>query len=96
MAKFGELLADPRPVVIMFNSDWNEQVLPTKAEFNELCTEMGDTTKKIIIDVDKNEDLAMALGIKVLPTVMVYKDGQRIFKQSGPLDRIKIMDACAT
>jgi thioredoxin 1 len=40
----------------------------------------------IKIDVDKNQELADALRIKGLPTLMIYKEGQMIWRQSGELD----------
>jgi len=40
----------------------------------------------IKIDVDKNQELAEALRIKGLPTLMIYKEGQMVWRQSGELD----------
>jgi thioredoxin 1 len=47
---------------------------------------LGDKAKVIKIDVDKNQELAEALRIKGLPTLMIYKDGQVVWRQSGELD----------
>ena len=38
------------------------------------------------IDVDKNRELADALRVKGLPTLMIYKEGQMVWRQSGELD----------
>jgi thioredoxin 1 len=51
----------------------------------DVAAALGDKAKIIKIDVDKNQELADALRIKGLPT-MIYKGGQMIWRQSGELD----------
>jgi thioredoxin 1 len=52
----------------------------------DVAAALGDKAKVIKIDVDKNQELADALRIKGLPTLMIYKQGQMIWRQSGELD----------
>ena len=47
---------------------------------------INDKARVIKIDVDKNQELADALRIKGLPTLMIYKEGQMVWRQSGELD----------
>jgi thioredoxin 1 len=49
----------------------------------DVAAALGDKAKIIKIDVDKNQELADALRIKGLPTLMIYKGGQMIWRQSG-------------
>ena len=37
------------------------------------------------VDIDANQDLASAAGIQAVPTLMIAKQGQIIFKQAGAL-----------
>lgn len=37
------------------------------------------------VDIDANQDLASAVGIQAVPTLMIAKQGQIIFKQAGAL-----------
>jgi thioredoxin 1 len=46
----------------------------------------------IKIDVDKNQELAEALRIKGLPTLMIYKEGQMVWRQAGELDANAIIN----
>jgi thioredoxin 1 len=52
----------------------------------DVAAALGDKAKVIKIDVDKNQELADALRIKGLPTLMIYKEGQMVWRQSGELD----------
>ncbi|MFY0484056.1 thioredoxin family protein [Flavobacterium sp. PLA-1-15] len=86
MSKFGELINAEIPVLIDFYTEWNEQSLSMHEVIRDVAAALGDKAKVIKIDVDKNQELADALRIKSLPTMMIYKDGQMIWRQSGELD----------
>ena len=47
---------------------------------------MGDKAKVVKIDVEKNAELAEALKIKGVPTLIIYKDGQMVWRQIGEVD----------
>ena len=86
MSKFGELINAEIPVLIDFYTEWNEHSLSMHEVIRDVAAALGDKAKVIKIDVDKNQELADALRIKSLPTMMIYKDGQMIWRQSGELD----------
>jgi thioredoxin 1 len=58
----------------------------------DVAAALGDKAKVIKIDVDKNQELAEALRIKGLPTLMIYKEGQMIWRQAGELDANAIIN----
>lgn len=86
MSKFGELINAPVPVLIDFYTDWNDQSVAMHPVIRDVAAALGDKAKVIKIDVDKNQELADALRIKGLPTLMIYKNGQMVWRQSGELD----------
>ena len=86
MSKFGELINTQMPVLIDFYTEWNEPSVSMHPVIRDVAAALGDKAKVIKIDVDKNQELAEALRIKGLPTLMIYKDGQMIWRQSGELD----------
>ncbi|AIG29214.1 thioredoxin family protein [Flavobacterium psychrophilum] len=86
MSKFGELINAQIPVLIDFYTDWNESSQSMDPVIKDVAAALGDKAKVIKIDVDKNQELAEALRIKGLPTLMIYKDGQMMWRQSGELD----------
>lgn len=86
MSKFGELINASVPVLIDFYTEWNEQSVSMHPVIRDVAAALGDRAKVIKIDVDKNQELAEALRIKGLPTLMIYKEGQMIWRQSGEMD----------
>jgi thioredoxin 1 len=92
MSKFGELISTHIPVLIDFYTDWNESSVLMHPVIRDVAAALGDKAKVIKIDVDKNQELAEALRIKGLPTLMIYKGGQMIWRQSGELDANSIIN----
>jgi len=91
MSKFGELISAQVPVLIDFYTDWNESSVSMDPVIKHVAAALGDKAKVIKIDVDKNKELADALKIKGLPTLMIYKNGEMVWRQSGELDANSII-----
>ena len=86
MSKFGERSQSDVPVLIDFYTDWNESSVAMDPVVRDVAAALGDRAKVIKIDIDKNKDLAEALRIKGLPTLIIYKEGEMVWRQSGELD----------
>jgi thioredoxin 1 len=91
MSKFGELINAEIPVLIDFYTEWNEQSIAMHEVIRDVAAALGDKAKVIKIDVDKNQELADALRIKGVPTLMIYKAGQMMWRHSGELDANSII-----
>ncbi|WP_224485046.1 thioredoxin family protein [Robertkochia aurantiaca] len=86
MSKFGELIDVKIPVLLDFYTDWSEPSTAMHPVLRDVAAAMGDKAKVIKIDVDKNKELAEALRVKGLPTLMIYKGGEMVWRQSGEQD----------
>ncbi|MAZ26594.1 MAG: thiol reductase thioredoxin [Cytophagaceae bacterium] len=86
MSKFGALIDQEIPVLLDFYTEWNEQAAAMHAILRDVAAALGDKAKVIKIDIDKNPELAEALRIKGLPTLMIYKKGEMKWRQSGEQD----------
>lgn len=91
MSKFGEIINTESPVLISFYTDWNESSEAMHSIIRNVAAALGDKAKVIKIDIDKNNELAEALRIKTVPTLMIYKKGQMVWRQSGELDANSII-----
>lgn len=86
MSKFGELLDEKIPVLLAFFRSQEEASQDMNPILKDVAAAMGDKGKVIKIDVDKNQQLSEALRVKVLPTLMIYKFSEMVWRQSGEQD----------
>jgi len=86
MSKFGELIDLEVPVLIDFYAEWSEPSLAMHPVLKDVAAALGDKGKVIRIDADKNKELSEALRVKGLPTLMIYKKGEMLWRQSGEQD----------
>jgi thioredoxin 1 len=86
MSKFGELVSGNTPVLLDFYKEQNEITIESNQLIYKVASALGDKAKVIKIDVEKNEELVRALRIKTIPTFMIYKYGEMVWRQSGEID----------
>lgn len=86
MSKFGELINTEKPVLLSFFTEWNEESQSMQDILKNVAATLGDQAKVIKINVDKNVELSNALRIKTLPTFILYKSGEMMWRQSGIQD----------
>ena len=75
MAKFGDLIDVEVPVLLEFFTQWDEASTTMHPVLKDVAAALGDKAKVIKIDVEKNNELADALRIKGVPTLIIYKSG---------------------
>jgi len=83
MSRFGELISTDVPVLLNFFTDWDDDSNSMNEILRNVAAALGDGAKVIKINVEKNPELCEALRIKGLPTLVIYKNGEMKWRQSG-------------
>ena len=87
METFNELISSSDvPVIVDFFAEWCGPCKTISPILKQVKDIQGDKVRIVKVDVDKNNALTMQYSIQSVPTLMIFKNGKQMWRQSGVIN----------
>jgi thioredoxin 1 len=93
--KFDAIISDSRPVIVDFHALWCSPCKMQSPILKEIAAELGERVKIIKIDVDSNSEIARRYSVQSVPTIIIFKDGRAVWRQSGVATKSQLRSVLA-
>lgn len=92
MASFSELINKKIPVLVDFKADWCGPCKTMIPILKDVKQQLKETISIIKIDVDKNPLIASQYQVRGVPTLIIFKEGKEVWKQSGVVQENQLIE----
>ncbi|MFM1878246.1 MAG: thioredoxin [Bacteroidota bacterium] len=92
-ASFTDLITSESPILVDFHADWCGPCKMLAPVLKEVKAELGSRIRIVKIDVDRNTAIASQYQVRGVPTLILFKSGQAVWRQSGVLSAQAIIQA---
>ena len=93
METFGKIINDNKPVLVDFHAEWCGPCKMMAPELKKFAQNNKETVRVLKVDIDKNQPTASHYNIQGVPTLILFKNGKVLWRQSGAMSASQISNA---
>lgn len=83
MSDFNQLINDDKPTLVDFFATWCGPCRMQGPILEDVKNKIGDAANIIKVDIDKNEELAARYNVRSVPTLILFKNGEAVWRTVG-------------
>ena len=87
-----DVLGSDQPVVVDFWAEWCGPCRMIAPALEEIATELDGQVKIAKLNVDENPDTMMRYGVRSIPTLILFKNGEPTAMQVGAVPKSRLSD----
>ncbi|MDT0556167.1 thioredoxin [Patiriisocius hiemis] len=91
ISNFKKIITSETPVLVDFYAEWCGPCKALAPILKDVKAEMGNAVKIVKIDVDKNQPLANQYQVRGVPTLLLFKNGKQVWRQSGVIQKQELI-----
>lgn len=92
METFYDVISGDRLVLVDFYATWCQPCKMMHPVLKEVKDTLGDSIRIIKIDVDTHASLSMQYQIQSVPTLMLFRNGETLWRNSGAMPKAGLLD----
>lgn len=93
---FEKIIQSKTPVLIDFHADWCGPCKVLTPILKDVKEELGDQLKILKVDVDRNNAIASQFQVRGVPTMILFREGRVLWRQSGVIPKDALLDVIAS
>lgn len=93
--QFDTLVNQAEPVLVDFYADWCGPCQMMAPVLKEVAHELNGKLKVIKVDVDKNQPIAQRFGVRSIPTLILFQNGELKWRKAGVITKRELLSLLA-
>ncbi|MET6996969.1 thioredoxin [Chitinophaga defluvii] len=91
MGAFNDLIQSETPVLVDFYADWCQPCKAMGPIIQEVARAMEGRGRVVKVNIDKNQDAARHFNVTAVPTFIIFKKGQVLWRHAGMIDKPSLL-----
>lgn len=91
MESFRDIINGDKPVLVDFFATWCGPCKMLSPTIDALASELDGEARVLKVDVDKNQAVAAHYRVQAVPTLIIFKRGEVMWRNSGAMDKYSLM-----